>query len=46
VRLASDAGAEGSVTISVELFGYDEAVSIAAPPADQVEEGTLPFPSP
>ncbi len=46
VTLAADEGSKGSVTVGVELFGYDEAVSIEAPPADQVEEGTLPLPSP
>lgn len=45
LSLAADAGSEGAVTISVELFGYDGAISIEAPPADQVEEGSsLPLP--
>lgn len=43
--VSSDAGAKGKMTLSVEFFGYDQAVSIEAPPADQVEEGsTLPLP--
>lgn len=46
LSLASDAGSEGKVTIAVEIFGYDEAVAIEAPPADQVEEGTAPLPLP
>ncbi len=45
LTFAADAGANGKATIAVELFGYDEAVAIEAPPADQVEEGSsLPLP--
>ncbi len=45
VTLVADAGAKGTVTIALDLFGYDQAVSIEAPPADQVEEGSmLPLP--
>jgi hypothetical protein len=47
VSLTADGGSQGKVTVAVELFGYDGAVTIEAPPADQVEEGSsLPLPTP
>lgn len=46
VRLTADGGSHGSLIVTLELFGYNEAVSITPPPADQVEEGTLQLSSP
>jgi hypothetical protein len=46
MALAVNAGAQGNVTVTMTAT-YDGAVSIAAPPADQVGEGPgLPFPLP
>jgi hypothetical protein len=46
MALAVNAGAQGNVTVTMTAT-YDGAVSIAAPPADQVGEGSgLPFPLP
>lgn len=49
VALAVDAGASGSLTLTTTLTNWDAAVSIAAPPADQIGPaggGGLPFPVP
>ena len=37
VDLTMDLGSQGNVTVAVTLSNWDEAVSIEAPPADQVQ---------
>lgn len=46
LQLTADGGSQGTATLTAELFGYDEPVAVEPPPPDQVEEGTLPLPSP
>jgi hypothetical protein len=38
--VTADGGAEGKLTVTLELTRWDEPVSITAPPADQVEESS------
>jgi hypothetical protein len=38
--ITADGGAEGTITATVELTRWDEAVSISAPPADEVVESS------
>ncbi len=42
---ASDAGQSGNLTATVTFSGWDAAVDIKAPPADQVTEDGFPLPS-
>ena len=37
IDITADLGAQGNVTINVDFSNWDEAVSIEAPPADQVQ---------
>jgi len=37
LAITADAGDQGAVTVTIELTDWDAAVSISAPPADQVE---------
>jgi hypothetical protein len=43
--IALNMGAQGNLNTTIDAT-YDAALTIAAPPADQVVEGTLPFPLP
>jgi hypothetical protein len=43
--IAVDGGAQGTATISVDLSGYDAAVTIDPPPADQVSNDPFSIPS-
>jgi hypothetical protein len=40
VVVTADGGAEGTITVTLELTRWDEPVSISAPPADQVVESS------
>lgn len=44
VTIALDAGAQANLTITIDLTNYDAAVTIAAPPADQVSSQPFSFP--
>jgi len=44
IVLAVDAGSDGSLTLTVDLTNYDAAVTIAAPPADQVSDKPFSLP--
>lgn len=44
VVVAVDAGSQGNVTITIDLTNYDAAVTIAAPPADQVSDQPFTIP--
>ncbi len=40
LAIAADGGDQGKLTVTIELTAWDEAVSISAPPAGQVEESS------
>jgi len=40
VAITADGGAEGTITVTLELTRWDEPVSISAPPADRVVESS------
>ena len=42
--IAVDGGTAGTATITVDLTAYDAAVTIAAPPADQISDQPFTFP--
>ena len=44
IVVALDAGSDGSLTLTVDLTNYDAAVTIAAPPADQVSDKPFSLP--
>src|SRR5664279_4305143 len=44
IVLAIDAGSDGSLALTVDLTNYDAAVTIAAPPADQVSDKPFSLP--
>jgi hypothetical protein len=42
--LAVDGGAQGTATVTIDLTGYDAAVTVDAPPADQVSDQPFAIP--
>ena len=41
LAIVADSGSDDALTVTIELTRWDEPVSISAPPADQVVEGSL-----
>ena len=39
-----DGGAQGNLTVTVDLSNYDAAVTVAAPPADQISDQPFSLP--
>ena len=44
VVIAADGGSQGKISIQVDLTNYDAAVTIAAPPADQISDQPFTIP--